>query len=290
MLGAGLLIVNPAFAPIIVNPAPTFPSTVTVGQTFPAGLFIPNNSAPPESTDYPILTLTDIDLVPACANSAVNCVGGVETGVFQLSPTGVGSGAASCTGTWTITEITPGTWRFTPPGGNGTLMLATGESCTVNFTATTLRVPTIDVSPVTPNVQTNQIASATATAPGNPAGGIPPLAPTRNFGADATTVLQATPGLSTVASSTPAQSPGGPPAIPGTTSDTATLSPPPPPSSANGAAPTGTITFNLYGPNDLTCRELGVHQHRARQWLRELHDLGRRPHHRARDLHVDRQL
>ena len=227
---------NRAGAFVFVVPAPSFPTTTTVGDNFPASMGVGNFSTPPESVTFPVLQFTNINLVPACDIAALDCAGGIEPGVFSLSPTGIGTaGPASCLGTWTITEITPGTFRFTPPGGEGSLLLGTGEVCVIDYSVTTLRVPSTDVNPA-PGVQTIQLASATAQDPG----GV--LAPVRNSGSDITTIFQAQAGVTTLA----AQSG---PTIPGTTSDTATLTAPSPPA----VNPTGTITFDLYGPNNAAC-------------------------------------
>ena len=208
---------------IFVVPSVSFPGTVTVGQTFPAGIGIGNFSTPPESTAHPVMPMTEIDLIPACAIAVLDCLLGVEAGVFQLSATGTGAmpSPPSCLGTWTITEIAPGRYRFTPPGGEGSLQLATGEVCVVGFTATALRVPTTDLQPATPGTQTTQLASAAASPPGLP--------PVRNSGSDFTTVLEATPGTTTttrppsitVPGTTPGTTPGATPgATPGTTPGT----------------------------------------------------------------------
>ncbi len=230
---------------LFLNVAPSFPDTV-VGQQFQASLGIQNTSTPPESTTFPVLTVSNIDLYPSCSTTNTDCSGGVaESGVYALSGTGTGSGNPTCTGTWTIVPDTgnPATatrYRFIPPGGEGTLQLATGELCTVQFTGTTRRVPTNDISGGTPGVQTGHVTGANVTAPGLP--GSP------RFGLfDVSTVSAATPGLATQASSNPPQGATAP-VVPGTATDVATLSPAPPPSSGNGAPPTGTITFNLYGP------------------------------------------
>ncbi|MDQ4134004.1 MAG: hypothetical protein M3179_12570, partial [Actinomycetota bacterium] len=147
---------NRAGAFVFVVPAPSFPDVVTVGDTFSASLGVGNFSTPPESINFPVLRFTQINLVPSCAVPTLDCAGGVEAGVFDLSPTGVGSaGPASCLGTWTITEISPGVFRFTPPGGEGSLLLGTGEVCVIDYTVTTLRVPSTDVAPPQPGVQTN---------------------------------------------------------------------------------------------------------------------------------------
>ena len=62
-------------------------------------------------------------------------------------------------------EATASRYRFVPPGGEGTLQLPTGTTCVVSYSATALRVPTTDVNAGAPNVQTNQVASSTATTP-----------------------------------------------------------------------------------------------------------------------------
>src|SRR5947209_9131286 len=245
LLGLGVYLARNANAFIFVTPAPSFPDTVTVGQTFPAALGINNSSTPPESTTNPSLTISAIDLYPACTTTSVDCTGGsAESGVFARRGTGsgssIGAGTVGCDGTWTIVPNTgdpnpASRYRFVPPLGEGTLQLPTGTTCVVTYTATTRRVPTTDVNAGAPNVQTNQVASSTATGPTIPPPGV------RNSGTDQTTVLRATPGLSTTAAQSAAQ-------IPATTTDTATLSPPPPPAGAFGAPPTGTMTFNLFGP------------------------------------------
>src|SRR5204863_346322 len=137
-------------------------------------------------------------------------------------------GTVGCDGTWTIVPDTgdPNTasrYRFVPPLGEGTLQLPTGTTCVVTYTATTRRVPTTDVNAGAPNVQTNQVASSTATGPTIPPPGV------RNSRTDQTTVTQATPTIT----------------IGSTASDTATLS--------GGFNPTGTITFTAFGPNNPTC-------------------------------------
>ncbi len=244
-----VLLAPGAKAFIFVVPAPSFPDTVTVGQTFPASLGIGNFSTPPESDANPVFTVSQIDLQPACSDgSAPLCNSGVaEAGVVALSATGTGSstppGNTTCEGTWTIVPDTgnPNTatrFRFEPPGGEGTLLLATGETCAVSFTALTLRVPSIDGSP-DPEVQTFATSTAFRSSPLLPS-------PVPNSSNDRYTVLAANPLLSTEASQSG-------PTVPATTSDTAFLDPPSPPSSGNGAPPTGNITFDLFGPADPDC-------------------------------------
>jgi hypothetical protein len=183
---------EPAGAFISVSPGPSFPTVVTVGDAFPGALAIGNFSTPPESIQFPVLTMSAINLVPSCDTTAQDCTGGVETGVFSLSATGIGSGPPSCNGTWTITQIDPGLFRFVPPGGEGTLQLGASEFCVVDFVATPLRAPTVDTNPTQPGVQTNQVASVTPQAPG--------LLIARSSGVDQTTVQGgAAPPLSPIA-------------------------------------------------------------------------------------------
>ena len=249
LVACSVLLAPNANAFVFVVPSPALPASTVVGQTFPYSVGIGNFSTPPQSVTDPVLTISQIDLYPACSNTNVDCAGGTaEGGVFALSATGTGAstpaGDPDCEGTWTIIPdtgdpTTASRYRLVPPGGEGTLTLDTGEICAVTFTATTLRVPTIDASPGTPGVQTFAVASSTAT-------GTVAVGPSRNSGNQLTTVVPAEPALSTLASQSSTT-------IPATTTDTAFLDPPPPPSSGLGAPPTGTITFNLYGPADPTC-------------------------------------
>ncbi|MCA1683894.1 MAG: DUF11 domain-containing protein, partial [Actinobacteria bacterium] len=235
MMAISVWMAPPSQAFIFVVPAPSFPESVVVGQTFPAALGITNASTPPESTLFPVLNVTDIDLVPACSNPNIDCVGGLDPGVFTLSATGTGNDGPSCDGVWTITEISPGRFRFTPPGGNGTLQLATGETCVVTYTATANRIPAIDVNPALPDTQTNQIASATSFAPG--------LNPNRNSGSDQTTVLRGATAITTTAN----VGPGTPGVSLATTTDSASVTPVLP-NAGNGALPGGAVDYVLYGP------------------------------------------
>ena len=167
----------------------TFQESVLVGETFPASVEIANLSTPPGSTVEPVLTVSAVDLVPACTNTIPDCPGGVDAGVFRVAATGVGTGPASCAGTWTITETTPGTYRLNPPGGNGTLLVAAGETCAVGFSVLAYRVPTTDV---------NQVVAATFSGPNTAPfriGGsnaptvAPPVAPPSDFDGSGTTDL-----------------------------------------------------------------------------------------------------
>ena len=109
-----------------------------------------------------------------------------------------------------------------------------GSSCIITFNFDVIQRP-IDGS-------TFQTVALVATSPTFP-GGAP------QTGVSIVNVLQATPGLVTVASPN-AGFPTPPATVPvgSTVFDQATVTP-----VANGPAPTGTVTYALFGPNDPTC-------------------------------------
>ncbi|MDQ4134517.1 MAG: hypothetical protein M3179_15245, partial [Actinomycetota bacterium] len=178
---------NPAHASLFVVPAPEFPAATSVDRAVTAHLGIANHSTPPQSSTYPVLTVSAIDLVPACGDAVPDCTGAVMHDVMSLSATGTArSGPASCVGTWTITRTSPGIFRLRPPGGEGTLTLPTGAVCVVDYTVTAHRVPAADRLP--PG-QAVQVASATMAAPGATA--------FRLSGYDVTTIPPAPPTTTT---------------------------------------------------------------------------------------------
>ncbi|MCA1683892.1 MAG: hypothetical protein LC708_02005, partial [Actinobacteria bacterium] len=250
LLAISLLVAEPAAAFVVGNVSPQMPDTV-VGQTATPGALLLQNS----STAGEVLEFRDISMVPACNVPVRDCLGGIpEPGVYDLSATGVGQGfpgpIPGCEGTWTIVPDNPDprlatTYTFVPPAP---LVLDPGESCVVNFTFDTLRVPTNDALPATPGVQTHHTPGVT------PVQCIPGTQPPPCTG-----TIQSRQGLSTFSTVTPVQ-PGlttdvAPftPAVPpfttnlGTTIDTAHLTAPPA-STPFVIPPVGTITFNLYGP------------------------------------------
>ncbi len=112
---------SPAFAGVGFGVTPTFPTTVTVGQTaLPGSIQILNTSTPPESAGN--ATINSINLVPACATTSFvgngDCpAASAAPGVFALSPTGTGEAGTACAGqTFTIAIIDPATGQvsFTP--------------------------------------------------------------------------------------------------------------------------------------------------------------------------------
>ena len=228
-----------AFAGVGFGVTPTFPTHVTVGQVnLPASIQIANTSTPPESAGN--VTITSINLVPACGTTAAVANGdcpaaSADPGVFQLSPTGTGEAGTACAGqTFAITIIDPSTGQvtFTPTGGPVVLTPpATPNSiCRIDFTFDVLKAPTKPSGVSPPNtVSTDQIGFASGTSVVNGHIGT-------GSGSSGVDVALAQPGITTTA--TPRVTVGSP------ITDTATLSAAVPP----GPAPTGTITFSLFGP------------------------------------------
>ncbi len=119
-----------AFAGVGFGVTPTFPATVTVGQTgLPASLQIVNNSTGTEAMGN--AQLDTITLVPSCGAFAFTPTGDcpaadADPGVFQLSPTATGEVGTACAGkTFTVATVDPATgqvavrppYRF--PRGSG---------------------------------------------------------------------------------------------------------------------------------------------------------------------------
>ncbi|HWI05338.1 MAG TPA: hypothetical protein VNT52_16155, partial [Acidimicrobiales bacterium] len=234
LMGLSIVAAPPASADVGLFVTSTFPATTAVGQTFPASLLV-GNVAGSDTVE-----VHDIILRPSCHDGLCTTA---ESGVFALSATGTGTGPASCAGTWTIVQE-GAAYRFIPPGGADTLVLAGGESCQISFTGVTRRVPTVDGGPTTPGVQTYPVITATAFSGGVQVG--------QTRGSNITTVSPAASVLTTQASSSPADAP-----VLATTTDTATFAPAPPSTDA-GVPPTGRLTFILYGPDDFTCAGLSV--------------------------------
>src|SRR5205085_1181955 len=104
------------------------------------------------------------------------------------------------------------------------------DNCTVEFSFDVLGAPTIDVSGAS-GVQTASSVLVLGEIQ------TPLIVDARGQGVDIVAVNKVLPAISTVAS--------GPVEAGGQLSDTATLS--------GGIAPTGTMTFRLFGPDDASC-------------------------------------
>jgi len=205
------------------------PSLVTVGETNRQGsLGLTNNS-----TGLGPVTLTSITYHPSCGDFSLACTS-PEPGVFSLANSAGGAAGTACADrAFTVSSDANGRYTFTtsPP-----IVLATGASCTVNFGFNVLRAPTIDSQPATPGAQTTRSAivngTATATAGGTVNG------TSRSVSTISVARAQATITTQVTASSV---------VLGGNVSDKATVT------GVAGVQPTGTVTFNLYGPNNGTC-------------------------------------
>ncbi|MBJ7602559.1 MAG: Ig-like domain repeat protein [Candidatus Dormibacteraeota bacterium] len=229
-----------ALAGVLLGVAPTFPAAITVGDVGqPASLHIRYDPTVPDTGKQ--FTLDTITLVPSCGSLSVtfpgNCpAGSYDPGVFQLSTTGVGAAGTTCAGipfTITVSDAAQGKYTFVPASAV-ILGAATGFTCDINFTFDVLKRPTIDVDPSTPGMQTGQIGFVNGATIS-----VPPLTATAQGTAIVT--IKSTVGIATQVAPTAIT-------IPASFQDTATLTP------ATGVpAPTGTVTFNVYGPNNATC-------------------------------------
>src|SRR5206468_9339465 len=216
-LGVG---VPAAFAGVGLGVTPTFPSTVSIGQTgIPASLQILNASTPPERSGN--LTVNTITLVPVCGTASAvpgtgDCpVASADPGVFVLSPTAVGETGTACAGqTFNVTVIDAATGQvaFTPVGGPVVLTPpGTANSvCRIDFTFDVLKAPPNPASVPGPNsYQTIVLAHVTATS------NVTNLPSGDQNGTTPVTITKASPSGTTTATAT---APVG-----GTISDTAHL-------------------------------------------------------------------
>lgn len=224
-----LAIAPPAFAGVGLAVTPSVQDPVEVGDTgLAASLLITNGSDGAQATQD--VTVTNIVMTMSCGTFSTPCAE-PDLGVFALSATGTGT-AGACNGLTFIIGAPDGTGGVTlTPSGPVVLdpVDDANDFCRVAFTYDVLKVPGIDAFPGTAGVQTRTIASADAEATDTTQGG--------GVGSDISRVDRAATSVSTQASA------GG---ILGTeVTDTATLS--------GGVNPTGTMTFNLYGPDDDTC-------------------------------------
>ena len=220
-----------------------FPTNPAVGQTgVPATFTVFNTSTAPD--ELGTVTTGQLTLIPSCSNFDPGCDGPgsiPDPGVFNLSPTGVGEAATACAGRqFNITEINPVTGQVSFQAADMLPIVLAPSSiatdmdhCQINFTFDVLKAPNHDVNTDEPGLATIQLAAASGTHSNGT------VVSTTNE--DITTipgaVVPVTPTLTTVASPSVA--------LGGQITDTATL--------AGGTNPTGTITFNLYGPGNTTC-------------------------------------
>jgi hypothetical protein len=242
MLGV-LVTAGPASANAGLSQSLTAQQAVAVGDTVPASFTITNTNTPPQNAESH--NVTSLRIAPGCGavGTFANPCAAPDPGVMSvLSATGAaGTACAGITFTPSVPDasgivtLTPtAVFVLAPPGAVGP------DRCTVNLSLRVLKVPNIDVNIVATGTQTRFNVVSQTTSVGS--GLMPTVASTVEV-----TVVRATPSLVTQAS--PATVVGSP------IFDTATVT-----GVANIAAPTGTVTFQLYGPNDNTCSGATIFQ------------------------------
>jgi hypothetical protein len=165
-IGAPLSLALPkADASVVVGTTPTFPAQVNVGDTnVPASVTLVNSSTAPHHTGP--MMVTQVMLLPSCGNRNLNCEGGADPGVFELSPSGQGGAGTNCAGrTFAVRVIDQSSGRANfLPVDNRPLVLgapdATTEldTCRIDFSFSVRKAPTIDSAAQTEGMQTNQVA------------------------------------------------------------------------------------------------------------------------------------
>jgi hypothetical protein len=220
----------------------TAPTTATVGQILPITIDITNTSTAPESASGH--TISDIRVVPSCGSPGPNAHGDCaqpDVGAMTVTGPVIGVDGTACAGVIFAAGPDPGSTsgrlRLTP---SATVELdAPGPSeadvCRIRLGLRIERTPAIDALPAG-NRQSVMLASSVGTsniaAPGEP------NSTSFSAGAAAITITPATPSLVT-------QVPDADVAAGEDVADTATLS--------GGADPTGSLTFDLFGPDDDDC-------------------------------------
>lgn len=234
---AALVPVEPAAANVGISTSLTVPTAVEVGQSGLNGsLTVFNTNTAPHSGEGNAVTL--LQLTPSCGTSSTTepCPA-PDLGVFTIT-TAVGAAGTACAAisfspsapdAQGSVVLTPSaSVVLAPPGG-----LAGSDRCTVNFTYRVLRTPSIDSNPAAAGVQTRFRFRGQVTSQAS-------VLTVTGFSSVEVTVNRASLLITTQAS--PSVLVGG------TIFDTATLTAP-----AGAAAPTGTVTFQVFGPNDPAC-------------------------------------
>ena len=216
-----------------------FPTPVTVGQTgVPATMTIVNASDGVQASGT--VTVGQIALVPSCGNLDPNCTGNGDPGTFAVSGSAAGSAAVTdaCTGkTFTVVVVNTATGQvqFQPTGGPVVLEAPSAanalDTCTIDFTLDVRKSPNNDVS-ASGGIQTHQVSLAEGTHQGGTFG--------VGTGTGVTTVRRGM--ASMVTRATPSAARGAP------ISDMASVTGP-----VISPAPTGTVSFSVFGPDDAAC-------------------------------------
>ena len=251
--------ISTAHSSVVLGVSLAVTTPVAVGDTgLDARLEIRNSSTEPDGDDP--ITIEEIfpgvpaiSVVPSCGTPLPSGSGdcpppNTDVGVFAVSATG--SGEAGCEGIdFTIAVVDPPTGKlsFTP---SSTVVLQpagdAADSCAIRFTFDVLREPALDSQPAQAGIQTSQIAFVTGrntrtNTPGS-----------STSSSNVTVIQEAVASITTQA--TPTVAFGEP------ISDTATVTGEP----ASAPAPTGTVVFTLFGPDNPTCTGIPIFNSGAR--------------------------
>lgn len=183
-LTLGLAGASTASAALFVTVTPMFPATAAVGETGPASVTIVNMSTDAEAANP--VAVPAVTLFPSCGSTVPGTCTAPDPGVYELNgPFAVTGSPGACPTSYTASapDATTGRVDLTPVGG--ALVLDVGEACTISFTATVLKAPTIDAEPNTAGLQTAHIASVQT---------LHPIAGINSFaGSQSTTITEAAP-------------------------------------------------------------------------------------------------
>ena len=232
---------TPASAAVVMEAHTDIPNA-TVGNVVAADVSLQNLSTPPENVGT--VTVNSIVVAPSCGNTSANCATGADPGVYQLPATATGQAGTACRARPSRSPRPTPTAKSRSRRRVASCSGFPTEDSTVASSISRHRpkVPTIDALR-RPGIQTIQKTSVNVCTR-------PPARSRFRARTNAATVSPATPTISTTAT---------PPAgLGGTSSDSATLTAPAGVTVPPAPAPTGTITFNLYGPNNTTCDPIGA--------------------------------
>ncbi|MCA1683537.1 MAG: hypothetical protein LC708_00155, partial [Actinobacteria bacterium] len=247
--GTLIAVAGPASAGVFFGAGPNFNNgvPVKVGDVMKfATVTVRNNSDGPEAAGD--VLVSQITLIPSCGttnpgDTACLQPGAADPGVFTLVGPFTGEAGTACAGrTFSVSTIdaTTGQILFTPnsiPGDGTNIRLSpfgtANDTCRIDFFFNVNKVPKDAVPGDGP--QTRQFVTATGTSVVTGTQGT-------STGSGLLTVNAATPTIQTAV--TAASVPIGTPI-----SDTATIAG----GGGPGPGPTGTIVFQVFGPNDPAC-------------------------------------
>jgi hypothetical protein len=226
----------PASAAAVISATSGFTgTTASIGQTLTTSVTVTNLSTAPDGA----MALDTIFFVPSCGSTGPitsDCpVDSQDPNVFEVHPVGTGASGTGCAGTTFTVQISNasgGRYELAPEEPIVLAPPAAGDldTCQIELIVTIAASPTVDSRPGTPGLQTDAFGLATGTVDS----GVQATATGGSF----LTIEGAAPSLVTQVAE-PEVVVGDPVA------DTATLS--------GGAEPSGSITFDLFGPDDEDC-------------------------------------